>query len=80
MAVISVTNTVWSSPVTLSVDEIWQVRGGDVLVASWNPSNAQDGWLLSGATNDPIQFKAGAVVRYRLARKFEKAILIRGAR
>ena len=78
MAVLKVTNTEWSAPVLLTADEIWQVREGDVLIASWEPSGPVDGFLLSGHSNDAVQFKAGQSVRYRAVNVFNYAILVHG--
>ncbi len=53
----------WSSPVTLSSDEIWQTRKGSVFVTTTASPDAEDGLALHEF--HAVQFPAGAEVRYR---------------
>jgi hypothetical protein len=58
------TNT-WSSPVTLTSDEIWQARREGVFIATTATPGADDGLLLrDGAA---VLIGNGRTVRYRLA-------------
>lgn len=51
MALIDVTTTSWSAPVTLTSAEIWEVRGGPVFIttdaaeAALGGLRAEDGWV-----------------------------------
>jgi hypothetical protein len=55
----------WSSPVTLTGDEIWQARREGVFIATTATPGADDGLLLrDGAA---VLIGNGRTVRYRLA-------------
>lgn len=61
MPTVTVSNT-WASA-TLAQDEIWQARGGTILVSNEEPDDDDDGIeLVSGAV---LTFKSGEIVRYR---------------
>lgn len=51
MALVDVTNTAWSSPVTLTSAEVWEVRGGPIFIttdgaeAALGGLRADDGWV-----------------------------------
>ena len=63
MALILDATTAWSSPVTLTEDEVWQTRSGLVHVSTTGSPAADDGLALTeGAA---VQFAAGRSVRYR---------------
>lgn len=63
MTLITDAATTWSSPVTLSNDEVWQTRKGSVFVTTTPSPDAEDG--LSLHENHAVAFSAGAEVRYR---------------
>lgn len=63
MALITDATTAWSSPVTLTQDEVWQARRGSVFVTTSSAPGAEDGIQLH--ENHAIQFTSGAEVRYR---------------
>ena len=63
MALITDVATAWSSPITLTNDEVWQTRKGSVFVSTTPSPAAEDG--ISLHENHAVQFSAGATVRYR---------------
>jgi hypothetical protein len=64
MAVITNATGAWAS-VTLSSNEVWQVRSGNVEVDTEATEADRMGILLT--LNDSIQLTSGATVYYRLA-------------
>ena len=65
MAIIDDATQVWSAPVTLTEDEIWQTRDGTVFLTTGDTPGAEDGILLS--EGQAVQLSAGLAVRYRKA-------------
>lgn len=63
MAIITDTDFVWSSVVTLGTDEIWQARGDAVFVTTTLSPAADDGLELR--RGEAIRFTAGTQLRYR---------------
>lgn len=63
MALITDATTIWSSPITLTQDEVWQTRQGGVFVTTTASPAADDGLFLREGTG--IRFSAGSDVRYR---------------
>ncbi|MEM0947196.1 MAG: hypothetical protein AAGK37_07300 [Pseudomonadota bacterium] len=63
MALITDAATGWSSPVTLTEDEVWQTRDGAVYLTTSASPGGDDGILLTETT--AIQLGAGRTVRYR---------------
>ncbi len=63
MALITDAATTWSSPITLTQDEVWQTRKGTVFVTTTASPDAEDGLLLREGIG--IRFSAGSDVRYR---------------
>ena len=63
MALITNAATGWSSPITLTFDEIWQARKGSVFVTTTSSPDAEDGIALH--ENHAVQFPAGVSVSYR---------------
>ena len=63
MALIADAATGWSSPVTLTTDEIWQTRKGSVFVSTTTSPAADDGLALHEF--HAVQFSAGSSVSYR---------------
>lgn len=63
MALISDATTAWSSPITLTQDEIWQTRRGGVFVTTTVSPATDDGLFLREGTG--IRLSAGSDVRYR---------------
>lgn len=63
MSVISDAETSWSSPITLSNDEIWQTRKGSVFVTTTASPASDDGLALHEF--HAVQLSAGTEVRYR---------------
>lgn len=63
MALIIDSTNSWSSPVTLSTDEIWQTGKGAVYVTTTASPDVEDGLALHEFHAE--QFPAGSVVRYR---------------
>ena len=63
MALITNAATTWSTPVTLTSDEIWQTRKGSVFVTTTSNPDANDGIALQ--ENHAIRFSAGVSVLYR---------------
>lgn len=81
MSVITDATAAWSSTVTLSANEFWQVRQGPVYLATAatsEPASLTDGILLSDG--DVIELANGEVVRYRSARPDATAIIVRRAK
>lgn len=56
------TETDWQS-VTLSADELWQVRGGSMLITNEAPLDPEQGMELQGG--EVRFFKTGRTVHYR---------------
>ena len=63
MALITDATTSWSTPITLTSDEIWQTRKGSVFVTTTSSPDPDDGLALHEF--HAVQFAAGASVRYR---------------
>ena len=63
MALITDATTTWSSPVTLTQDEIWQARSGTVFVTATPGASADDGLFLREGSATLIS--AGTELRYR---------------
>ena len=63
MALISDATSLWSAPVTLTVDEVWQTRKGSVFLSTSPSPAAEDGIALH--ENHAVRFSAGSSVRYR---------------
>lgn len=81
MSVISNVTGSWSSAVTLSANEFWQVRKGPVYIAtqaSSAPGTDNDGILLSDG--DVIELANTDVVRYRSARADAAGEIVRRAK
>lgn len=76
MALILDATTAWSSPVTLTEDEVWQTRSGLIHVSTTGSPAAEDGIALSEGS--AVQFAAGRVVRYRKTGTTE-AVIVREA-
>lgn len=63
MALITDATTSWSTPVTLTDDEVWQTRAGSVFVTTTGSPDANDGiWLQE---NHAVRFSAGRSLSYR---------------
>ena len=60
----SIPSTGWSTPVTLTVDELWQVRRGAIRFVSGTVSGPNDGIVLT-VRNEPIRLPAGITVQVR---------------
>lgn len=81
MAIVSDFTNTWSSAVTLTAAEFWQVRKGPVYVAtdaSSAPATDTDGLLL--AEGDVLALSNGDVVRYRSARPEGDGEVVRRAK
>lgn len=76
MALITDAATAWSSPVTLTSDEIWQTRKGSVFVTTTASPATDDGIALHEM--HAVQFPAGVSVSYRKEGNTE-ALLVREA-
>ena len=63
MALITDAANGWSTPVTLTSDEIWQTRKGSVFVTTTASPAADDGLALHEF--HAVQFSAGSSVSYR---------------
>ncbi|MEO0929352.1 MAG: hypothetical protein AAFY14_01705 [Pseudomonadota bacterium] len=63
MALITDASTSWSTPITLTADEVWQARWGSVYVTTTESPAADDG--ISLHENHAVRFSAGSTVRYR---------------
>jgi hypothetical protein len=63
MALITDAGNVWSAPVALTLDEIWQTRKGSCFLTTTASPDAEDGIMLN--EGNAVQFGAGTVVRYR---------------
>jgi hypothetical protein len=53
----------WSDPVTLTADEIWQVRRGVAFLSTAASPGADDGFRLG--KGDGVLIRSGKAVRYR---------------
>ena len=63
MALIADATTSWSTPITLTADEVWQTRSGSVYVTTTASPDANDGsWLHE---NHAVRFSSGQSVSYR---------------
>jgi hypothetical protein len=63
MALITDAATGWSSPITLTADEIWQTRKGSVFLSTAATPGPDDGLVLN--EGNAVQFATGATVSYR---------------
>ena len=63
MALINNATTVWSDPVILASDEIWQARAGAVYLTTTVAPDVDDGIALS--TREGLRLPAGTQLRYR---------------
>lgn len=63
MPMITTMPTTWSAPVTLTADEVWQVRGGPVFVSTDATPDALGG--LEMKNGDAVRITSGKAVRYR---------------
>lgn len=63
MALITDAATAWSTPVTLTQDEVWQTRRGSVFVTTTATPAADDGIALQETQG--LRLSAGSDVRYR---------------
>lgn len=63
MALITDAAFAWSATVTLTSDEIWQVRKGIAFVTTTASPDADDGLALEEGS--AVQLSAGAAVKYR---------------
>jgi hypothetical protein len=63
MALITDATTAWSTPITLTQDEVWQTRKGGVFVTTTASPAPADGLFLREGIG--IRFSAGSDVRYR---------------
>ncbi len=76
MALISDATTSWSSAVTLTEDEIWQTRYGNIFISTTESPAAGDGFnLLQG---EGVLIRSGRTVRYRKEGATE-ALIVREA-
>lgn len=76
MALITDAATTWSTPVTLTADEVWQTRKGSIFVTTSSSPSADDGLALH--ENHAVRFSAGAAVSYRKEGATE-ALIVREA-
>lgn len=76
MALITDATTGWSTPVTLSADEVWQTRKGSVFVTTTASPAADDGIALH--ENHAVRFAAGVSVQYR-KEGITEALIVREA-
>lgn len=63
MALITDATTGWSTPVTLSSDEIWQTRYGSVFLTTTTSPDPDDGFAL--VQGQGVLIRAGKAVSYR---------------
>ena len=63
MALIRDVKNEWSDPVTLTTDEIWQARDGNIFMTTSANPESDDG--LSMVMRDGVRLGAGLQVRYR---------------
>lgn len=63
MSLITDATTNWSTPITLTSDEVWQTRDGSVFVTTTANPDANDG--ISIFETHAVRFSAGLSVRYR---------------
>ncbi|MEL7114023.1 MAG: hypothetical protein AAGP08_00280 [Pseudomonadota bacterium] len=63
MALITDAATAWSSPITLTQDEVWQTRKGSVFLTTTSNPDARDGMLLREGYG--LRLSAGRQVQYR---------------
>lgn len=63
MALINDVATGWSTPITLTQDEVWQTRQGSVYVSTTSNPGAEDGILLRDGYG--LRLAAGRTVYYR---------------
>lgn len=76
MALITNATTIWSDPVTLASDEIWQARDGSVFLTTTTAPATDDGIALS--LREGIRLPAGTQLRYRKEGPAE-ALIVREA-
>ena len=63
MSLITDATTSWSTPITLTSDEVWQTRDGSVFVTTTASPDAND--EISIYETHAVRFSAGLSVRYR---------------
>ena len=63
MALITNASTIWSDPVTLASDEIWQARAGAIYLTTTAAPDEEDGIALT--LREGIRLPAGTQLRYR---------------
>lgn len=66
MAVITDAGADWSAGTTLSADEIWQVREGNVALSVESSPAANDGIILGGDEGCAVKISSGKTVKYKL--------------
>lgn len=76
MALITDAAVTWSTPITLTTDELWQTRKGSVFVTTTTSPTTDDG--LSLHENHAVRFPAGASISYRKEGNTE-ALIVREA-
>jgi hypothetical protein len=77
MALITDAAATWSAGTAITVDEIWQVRSGEVLFSTRGSPAGEEGMYVP--KNYMVQFGAGVTVKYRLAPKCTAATIAREA-
>lgn len=73
MALITDVASNWSAPVTLSSNEVWQVRAGSAYFTTTASPVADDGLELF--EKQAVQFSAGSVVQYRKSSDIDVVIV-----
>lgn len=63
MALINDAATDWSTPITLTQDEVWQTRAGSVFISTTSNPATEDGLLLREGYG--LRIAAGRSVQYR---------------
>lgn len=76
MALITNASTIWSDPVTLASDEIWQARAGAIYITTTSAPDEEDGIALT--LREGIRLTAGTQLRYRKEGPAE-ALIVREA-
>ncbi len=63
MSLITDATAAWSTPITLTSDEVWQTREGSVFVTTTASPDPKDGIAIH--ENHAVRFSAGLSVSYR---------------